>query len=194
MHCFSDASKQAFGTTCYLREQENDGTIRCTMLMSKSRLAPKSVESVPCLELMAAVEAVKMEIVLKNELGLPLCPSTFWSDSAIVLQSFQNDHKRFPLFVSRRLVLISRNTCVKNWKHVPTKQNPADFVSREATAVMLIKSNSWFAGPRFLQKNPEFWPSRFEAMTMEPQDIRLFDKQPERSFAIQESVNPMDKF
>ena len=186
MHCFSDASKQAFGMTCYLRVQENDGTIRCTLLMSKSRLAPKSEESVPRLELMAAVEAVKMEIVLKNELGLPLHPSIFWSDSAIVLQSLQNDHKRFPLFVSRRLAFISKNTCVENWKHVPTKQNPADFVSRGAAADMLVKSNSWFAGPPFLQQSPEFWPSRFEAKTMEPQDTRLFDKQPERSFAIQD--------
>ena len=85
MHCFSDASKQAFGTTCYLRVLENDGTIRCTLLMSKSRLAPKSEESVPRLELMAAVKTVKIKIALKNELGLTLRPSIFWSDSAIVL-------------------------------------------------------------------------------------------------------------
>ena len=90
-------------------------------MMAKSHLSPKAEESVPRLELMAAVSAVKMDQILRKELALQLRPSIFWSDSSIVIQSLQNDTKRFPLFVSRRLSLISKHTCVDNWKHVPTK-------------------------------------------------------------------------
>ena len=194
LHYFADASKHAFGAVCYLRMQESPESIRCVLMMAKSRLAPKSEESIPRLELMAAVTAVNMDLTLKKELGLPnLRPSIFWSDSSIVLQSLRNEHKRFPLFVSRRLHFISRNTCVDNWKHVSTKDNPADFVSRGATADTLLKSNLWFTGPPFLLQNSELWPSRFEKQAMLPKDIADFDRTPVASFAIQLEMHPMDR-
>ncbi len=68
--------------------------------MAKSHLAPKDEVSIPRLELMAAVLAVKLDERVKKELNIEVQRSFFWSDSSIVLQSLHNRKKRFPLFVS----------------------------------------------------------------------------------------------
>ena len=193
LHFFADASKHAYGAVCYLRTLDSYGNAHCVLMMAKSHLSPKAEESVPRLELMAAVSAVKMDQILRKELALQLRPSIFWSDSSIVIQSLQNDTKRFPLFVSRRLSLISKHTCVDNWKHVPTKQNPADFVSRGATADALVKSKLWFAGPEFLLQTPENWPGRFEKKMLSPEEIVQYDKRVDTSFVIQETAPPMSR-
>jgi len=93
-------------------------------------LVPKGETSIPRLELIAAVMAVQLEGHVKRELNLDLRPSIFWTISTVVLQSIRNERKRFPAFVSRRLALIQKYTSTSNWRHVPTKLNPADLVSR----------------------------------------------------------------
>nr|CAB3263156.1 uncharacterized protein LOC104265735 [Phallusia mammillata] len=191
LHVFSDASKEAYGAVCYLRSTRKD-SVTCTLVMSKSRLAPQGEVSIPRLELMAAVTAVKMEQTIKGELGLDLRPSIFWTDSSVVLQSIHNDRRRFPLFVSRRLAFIEKNTCTRNWKHVPTKQNPADLASRGAPADTLAKSNMWFFGPTFLKDEPAKWPNMFEKQDVEV-NANVFEKKPADVFTVVESACPMDR-
>ena len=61
--------------------------------------------------------------------------------------------------MARRLALIEKNTCISNWRHVaPTKQNPADLVSRETTPAALVRSEIWLTGPEFLKDDPRNWP------------------------------------
>ena len=103
LHYFVDASKEAYGAVCYLRIVSVNDKVICRLLMSKSYLAPKDETSIPRLELLAAVTAVKMDMLLSTELNLNLRPSIFWTDSSIVLHSIADERKRFPLFVSRRL-------------------------------------------------------------------------------------------
>ncbi|XP_078486499.1 uncharacterized protein LOC144744978 [Ciona intestinalis] len=161
--------------------------------MGKSRLNPQDDVSIPRLELMAAVMAVKMDQVLRRELGLERYPSMFWSDSSVVLQSLFNDRKRFPLFVSRRLALISKHTCISNWRHVPTKLNPADCASRGASVESLLQSELWFQGPPFLKLAPEHWPNNFSKKEMSSCDIKAFDKITSTVFSIQIAVPATDK-
>ena len=47
------------------------------------------------LELEAALDVVKLSIVVKQELDLSRCPCFFWSDSTIVHQSLQANSKKF---------------------------------------------------------------------------------------------------
>ena len=109
--------------------------VNCNLVICKSHLAPKNEFSIPPLELLAAVTAVKIDIFLKHELNLQrLRPAIFWTDSAVVIQSIRNEEKRFSLFVSRRLKFIAKSTCTSNWRHVPSKLNLADVLSRGCTA------------------------------------------------------------
>ena len=43
-------------------------------------------------------------------------------------------------------------------KIVPTKENPADLVSRGVFPEELISSEKWFHGPAFLMLSPQRWP------------------------------------
>jgi len=158
LHIFADASTTGCGAVCYLRAVDRNGNVTCTLAMSKARLVSKGETSIPRSELIVAVMAVQLEGHVKSELNLDLRPSIFWTDSTVVLQSIRNERKRFPAFVSRRLALIQKCSSTSNWRHVPTKLNPADLVSRGVSPDVLVKSATWKSGPPFLKDDPQYRP------------------------------------
>ena len=94
----------------------------------------------PRLELAAAVEAVKLDKMLTNELQIPLCESVFWTDSTIVLWYLNNTMKRFQTFVANRVSAIQQASSPSKWRYVDTRNNPADDVSRGQTATELLSN------------------------------------------------------
>ena len=97
---FVDASEVTYGVVSYLRVVTTDGRVNCTLVMAKSRLAPIKKLTVPRLELQAATLAARQNTLLRKELGLDLRPSTFWTDSTIVLQYINNVEARYHTFVA----------------------------------------------------------------------------------------------
>ncbi|XP_064642839.1 uncharacterized protein LOC135497072 [Lineus longissimus] len=83
LHHFSDASEKAYGSVCFVRQTSHNGKIHCTHVFAKSKLAPLNRLTVPRLELLAAVEAVKIDQMLRQELDIPITSSTFWTDSML---------------------------------------------------------------------------------------------------------------
>ncbi|XP_042883955.1 uncharacterized protein LOC122260648 [Penaeus japonicus] len=83
----------------------------------------------PRLQLAAATTAVKIDEALHQELGLDLRESTFWTDSMIVIQYIKNKSKRFKTFVANCVSYIQGSTDIKQWRYIPSKENPADDVS-----------------------------------------------------------------
>ena len=158
IHNFADASSYAYGACSYLRLVDANGNISCSFLLGKSRLAPIKKVSVPRLELTAAVVAVRLDVLLRQELDLSSSCSFYWTDSLAVLQSIKNRTKRFPVFVANRLSIIENNSDINHWKHVPSKLNPADLPSRGVSAQTLINSDVWLRGPQFLYEPRSCWP------------------------------------
>ena len=158
LHAFADASTVARGSVCYLRYIDSDQQIRCSLLMAKSLLAGSENQTVPRLELEAALDAVKLAKVVQSELELEKCPCVYWTDSTIVLHSLRAETKKFPVFSRNRLSQIERLTCVYDWHHVPSSLNPADLASRGCSATALVSSPVWLNGPEFLRKSHEEWP------------------------------------
>ena len=85
---FADASSYAKGSVCYLRSEGVDGTFECRIVSARSRLSGSGVNTIPRLELKAALDAVKLAEFVKRELSfksahacigafLPLCCSVF---------------------------------------------------------------------------------------------------------------------
>ena len=164
LHHFADASEIAYGVVSYLRVITADGSVNCTIVMAKSRLAPIKKLTVPRLELQAATLAARQNVLLQKELGLDLRSSTFWTDSTIVLQYINNTEARYHTFVANRVAEIQETTDVKEWRHVPTRDNPADDASRGVPASSLSQAR-WLHGPEFLRLSPERWPT---APTLRP--------------------------
>ena len=72
LHFFCDASEEAYAAVCYVRIVLHDGTVHCSFLFGKSRLAPLQTRSIPRLELMAAVLAVEIYLMIKIEIRMPV--------------------------------------------------------------------------------------------------------------------------
>ena len=54
-------------------------------MMSRSRLAPLKITTIPRLELSAAALSVKLDVIIRRELDCQIDKSVFWTDSTIVL-------------------------------------------------------------------------------------------------------------
>ena len=165
LHHFSDASQSAFGAVSYLRVTDEFGDVHSSLLVSKSRLAPIKTTTIPRLELSAAMEATKLDVMLRNELELDLEESVFWTDSMIVLWYLRNQNKRFQTFVANRVATVLQCTSTSQWRYVGTSENPADDVSRGLSAGELVHSERWRQGPPFLRLGEDSWPREPDQMS-----------------------------
>ena len=148
LHHFSNASQLAYGACSYFNE---NGFVHCSFLIGKSRLAPLKAVSIPRLELIAAVLAVKLNSMLRKELKVEITATTFWCDSTAVLQILANSTKRFPTFVANRIATIERMVSPNSsWRRLPTQFNPADLASRGLTAENLVNDQTWLQAPDYL--------------------------------------------
>ena len=119
--------------------------------------------------------AVKADEVLRNELGLDLLPSTFWSDSKVALSYIRCESHRLHVFVANRVAHIISNTAVDQWKYVPTGENPADVLSRGCSPKAMPKM--WNHGPDFLLQHKHRWsldvPKSHEVSLDDPEVKRV---------------------
>lgn len=125
--------------------------------MTKSRVPPLKQESIPRLELKAAVLAVKVDQMLKTEMHLPLEQSTFWTDSTTVLSYIENESTRFETFVVNRVNFIPDATIAEQWHYVKTTENPADMTTRGTKIKNFKQKNVWLNGPKFLLQHQSKW-------------------------------------
>ena len=152
LHHFSDASGDAYGCCSYLCCVSSNGEVHVSLLCSKGKVAPIKVTTIPRLELQAAVLAVRIDYMLRQELKLDLGESTFWVDSDIVLKYIHSDSRRFHVFVGNRVGEIQSLSKPEQWNHIAGSENPADIISRGVSPVQLVSSR-WFQGPKFLNEH-----------------------------------------
>ena len=108
----------------------------------KKPSCPVPIITIPRQELLAAVTAVRLDRIVRRELPmLKLMKSYFWSDSTAVLHTIYNSKKRLPVFIANRLAEIERFSRIENLRYVPTRENPADEVSRGVPAEIFVKQS-----------------------------------------------------
>ncbi|KAJ8710935.1 hypothetical protein PYW08_009450 [Mythimna loreyi] len=66
---------------------------------------------------------------------------------------------RLQPFVRNRVAEILEKTPACTWRHVPTKLNPADHISRGVDVSLLQSLDLWWSGPEFLRYDISRWPS-----------------------------------
>ncbi len=129
MHHFSVASVAGYGKCSYSRVVNNDGDVHCSLVFSRSRVTPSKVITIHRLELNAAVVAVKISNVLKNEMREG-SDHQFLADSQIVLRYISNDANRFKVYVANRVQHIRNSTISSQWHSIRSSDNPADHACR----------------------------------------------------------------
>lgn len=130
--------------------------------MSKSKVAPIKPQTMPQLELLAAVLGAELSKYLSNTI-LPKFHTSqiiLWSDSQIVL-SWISSSKHLPQqFIQHRVQLIRDMTSQSTWKYCLTTSNPADLITRGMDAKAFIsKQQYWNQRPSWLMKPTQEWPS-----------------------------------
>ena len=132
LHVFADASKDAYGAVAYLVWTTPYG-FHVSLVSAKARVAPLRHTTIPRLELMAALIASRLAHTIVEESKLKPSSVTFWSDSTIVLNWLCSESTSFKPFVGVRVAEIQESWSPSSWRYVPSKENPADDLSRGIT-------------------------------------------------------------
>lgn len=160
LHGFSDSSEAAYAAVIYLRVVAPNNSAKCFMLMGKSKVAPSKRITIPRLELCGAwLLARLLHFVLQNLTRINIERVIAWSDSTVALAWIKSQTAQLKTFVANRVAQIQQTTTPDMWRHVPTKENPADCASRGLSPKQLAHHVQWWMGPTFLRMSEEYWPS-----------------------------------
>lgn len=157
LHIFADASESAYGVAAYLRVSSNE-QVHTSLLASKTRVAPIKRLTIPRMELMGAVLAVRLSEYLLKEVHLSIKQTFFWLDSQVSLHWIRGDSNRWKPFVKHRVEEIHKKSKKELWRFCPGNQNPADLASREVEAGSLVSCELWWSGPEWLKNEEIHWP------------------------------------
>ena len=146
IHVFTDASKDAYGAVAYLRE-EMPGLTSTKIIAAKSRVAPIKITSIPRLELLGACLGLKLVKCITRALSVDRRVVTFWTDSLDVICWIRQRSKRLKPFIANRISVIQEETMTSQWRYVPTKENPADKITRGTS----VRERRLVAGTKVLK-------------------------------------------
>lgn len=158
VHGFGDASNLAYGAVVYLRVISKDESISVSLLCSKTKVAPLKTQSIPRLELCAAVLLCNLIKFVVKTLDLGTVAIFCWSDSQTVLHWIHLPPSSLKCFVANRVSLILTSLEHACWKYVPGVSNPADCASRGMSLALLKDHDLWWNGPDWLLHSEEHWP------------------------------------
>ncbi|KAJ8970570.1 hypothetical protein NQ317_000781 [Molorchus minor] len=136
IHAFSDSSQKAYGTCVYLRSIDAKNNINVQLVCSKTKVAPLKTMTIPKLELCAALMMVILVKKIRCILDMPITDILYRTDSKIVISWVGTKPHLLDNFVSNRVSQI-QSLCDHTdnivFRYIPTKENPADFLSRGVT-------------------------------------------------------------
>ena len=148
LHVFTDASTRAYGAAVYTVD---DTCTRSNLLISKARVAP-------CREGRLTIPKLKLTEYLIGARLIHYLTSLFkfktiylWSDSKVMISWITSDKDIKDMYVANRTAEIKTliNQHQVRVMYVPTKDNPADYLSRGCAAKQL-KSSNWLHGPSWI--------------------------------------------
>ncbi|XP_044575206.1 uncharacterized protein LOC123259014 [Cotesia glomerata] len=130
IHGFCDASEKAYGACIYFRSTSPNGKVYTRLICSKSRVAPVNSVSLPRLELCGALLLSTLYNAVRESFTLQIEDTYLWCDPTISLHWIHTAPYRLKTFVANRVAEIQKRTVNCHWRHIPSADNPADFVSR----------------------------------------------------------------
>ncbi|GFW61807.1 integrase catalytic domain-containing protein [Trichonephila clavipes] len=140
LHGFADASSLAYAAAIYCRQKHNS-KIKVQLLITKTKVAPVKQVSIPRLELCGAHLLSKLFKSVLRTLKHYTFDVFAWTDSKIVLSWLSSHPRKWKTFVANRTSEIMEVLPTKHWRHVPSKENPADIASRASQGSSISSSH-----------------------------------------------------
>ncbi|XP_031338175.1 uncharacterized protein LOC116167075 [Photinus pyralis] len=159
LHGFSDASEQAYSAVLYIRVSNNNDLSTVRLLVSKTKVAPLKMITLPKLELNAALLLAKLSSVVQTTLNLQQVPLHLHSDSTITLHWIRGHPTRWKTFVANRVSQIQRLVPDGHWHHVSSGDNPADIATRELDISDFIQRDNWWNCSALCLTDVTPWPT-----------------------------------
>lgn len=159
IHGFCDASESAYGACVYVKSVDTNGKSLIRLLCAKSKVAPLKPVMLPRFELCGAVVLSGLVKKVLDSINIKFDACFLWADSSVVLSWIKMQANTLKTFVSNRVAEIQENTSFAHWRHVRSKDNPADLLSRGTEAEKIIGHNLWWQGPSWLLEACENWPN-----------------------------------
>ncbi|XP_062712542.1 uncharacterized protein LOC134289874 [Aedes albopictus] len=166
LHIYVDASEEAYACVGYLRAVFPDG-IEVALVGGKSKVAPLKAQSIPRLELMAAVIGVGFSQTILNGHSLKIEKVFFWSDSKTVLAWINSDHRNYRQFVACRVGEIISKSNPEPWRWISTKKNVADEATKWGKGPCLSSNSRWFRGEDDLYLPEYQWISSVQSSAVQ---------------------------
>ncbi|KAK9675224.1 Pao retrotransposon peptidase [Popillia japonica] len=157
LHGCADASESAYGACIYVRSLDCEGNVRVNLLCAKSKVAPIKSQTMPRLQLCGALTLSRLleKVLLAINIEFDHC--YYWTDSTIVLGWLKQLPNQCKTFIGNRVSEIQNVTSKSDWRHVPSKHNTADILSRGMYPNDLQEYHMWWLGPTFLLAEPSRW-------------------------------------
>jgi transposase InsO family protein len=159
---FGDGSTLASCALAYLRWQMADGTVQCRLLAGKTRVAPKCKITIPRMELMGALLAVRLSRKIQDALQMELEAVRYFTDSAVVLGMVLRESAIYQEFVGTRVSEIrTKSNPETEWFWVPGEMNIADMGTRPTVVPGdMGPGTPYQEGMPWMKEPPETWPTR----------------------------------
>ena len=176
LHGFSDASLQAYGACMYIRGITHSGNIKCSLISSKSRVAPMKTVTIPRLELLGNLVLSRLYVTISSVLieFYNVERTVLSTDSQITLAWICSVNKEYKVFVENRVQEIRKLTKLEWWKYCNTNSNPADLITRSWNSPCnLINEIFWWNGPAFLHQPEEQWQPAIENNEIDDTELEI---------------------
>ena len=82
LHAFGDASELAYASAVYLQALSVERHVSTSLFMSKTRITPVKIVTLPRLELMASVITTRLCTYIRNALDCPIDRIVCWTDNS----------------------------------------------------------------------------------------------------------------
>ncbi|XP_072398101.1 uncharacterized protein [Diabrotica undecimpunctata] len=111
-----------------------------------SKVAPLKV-FLPRLEFCGCLLGVRLVKQVQGVMGMSINKVQFFCDSTILLSWIRGEPSQWQTFVSHKVGEIQKLSSVPSWRHISSKDNLADVISRGIDPDQLLKCKLWWEGP-----------------------------------------------
>jgi hypothetical protein len=126
------------------------------LITGKTQVAPKLKITIPRMELVAAVNSVRLAKKTREALKIPLAGTKYFMDSSAVLGMLQTESGKFNEFVGARVSEVKVNSNVEDeWRWLEGNCNLADLGTRSRTTPKDIIPGSEYQVGRSWMAEPE---------------------------------------